>query len=233
MDVAPAGRAARSPGRLAAWIAFVGLLSALNYAGRFAVEDGTGDRDLLYEWTTFVGGLIQFGIMLVIVLRLAAGGPASVLLALGAPRSWGKAVGMILGVFVATLVLAAALDPIFHAGEEQGLAPDGWDASRAGPFVANFVIVAGLVPVVEELTFRGAGFAFLERFGQGVAIVGTAVAFGLAHGLVAGLPILVAFGLGLGWLRARSESTLPCIALHSLFNTVALLAAVTLGADSP
>jgi membrane protease YdiL (CAAX protease family) len=55
-----------------------------------------------------------------------------------------------------------------------------------------------------------------------VAIVGTGVIFGLAHGLVLALPILVGFGIGLAWLRSRSESVYPGMVLHGLFNAASL-----------
>ena len=54
----------------------------------------------------------------------------------------------------------------------------------------------------------------------------TAVAFGLAHGLVVALPILTLFGLVLGWLRLRTASLYPPIILHALFNGIALVASV-------
>jgi membrane protease YdiL (CAAX protease family) len=57
----------------------------------------------------------------------------------------------------------------------------------------------------------------------------TAVAFGLAHGLLVALPVLTVFGAILGWLRVRTESVVPCIVLHAIFNGAALLAAVTVG----
>lgn len=217
---------AYSSRRLAGWLTLVGALAVLGYASRASGEEP--DRDLLYQWVTFAATLIQFGLMLVIVLWVASGGPARELLALRGPRSWRSALGLMLAIFVGIFVLAAALDPLLEAGEEQGLAPEGWDSSRAVPFIANFVLVAGFVPVVEELTFRGAGYAVLRRFGIPVAVVGTGVIFGLAHGLLRALPILVAFGIGLAWLRHRSNSIVPCILVHSAFNAVSLLAAVTL-----
>ena len=47
------------------------------------------------------------------------------------------------------------------------------------------------------------------------------------HGLVAGLVVLSVFGIGLAWLRAKTDSVYPCIAVHALFNAVALIVAVT------
>lgn len=222
--------AARSPGRLAGWLALVGVLAALGYASR--ASDVEPERDLLYQWVTSVATLIQFGLMLLVVLWIVRGGPARELLALRPPSSWRAAAARMLGLFVGIFVLAAALDPVLEAGEEQGLAPEGWDGSRALPFIANFVLVAGFVPIVEELVFRGAGYALLERFGVPAAIVGTGLLFGLAHGLVRALPILVAFGVGLAWLRYRTNSVVPGIIVHAVFNAISLLAAVTLGGNN-
>ena len=43
------------------------------------------------------------------------------------------------------------------------------------------------------------------------------------------LPIIAAFGCLLGWLRARTGSVFPGMALHAAFNLFALIAAVTIG----
>ena len=58
-------------------------------------------------------------------------------------------------------------------------------------------------------------------------MVVTALAFGLAHGLVVALPVLTIFGAILAWLRLKTESLYPPIILHALFNGAALIAAVT------
>jgi membrane protease YdiL (CAAX protease family) len=213
--------------RLIGWLVLVGTLTVLNYAARLSGAEP--DRDFLYQWAAFAGGLVQYGLMLGIVLWIAARGPARELLALRRPHGWGAAAWRALGILVGVLVLAGVLEPLLHAGEEQGLTPEGWDSSRATPFVANFILAAGFIPVVEELTFRGVGYALLARYGAVFAILSTGVLFGLAHGLLAGLPILAAFGIGLAWLRYRSDSIYPCIAVHALYNGGALLAAVTLG----
>ena len=76
---------------------------------------------------------------------------------------------------------------------------------------------------------RGLGFRLLESYGQPVAIVGTAVAFALAHGAVNDLPWVLVTGLGLGYLRSRSGSLYPCIGLHAFVNGVAVLASRCVG----
>jgi hypothetical protein len=226
MDVTESPPAERSGGRLAGWLAVVGALTALNYGARLAV--GTPEeRDILYEWSTVVASLFQFGILLGLTLLIVRGAPRD-LLALRRPRDWRKALGMMLLVFVATFVVAGLVSALgVDPGAEQGLTPDRWRPERAAQFAGNFAVVAGFVPVVEELLFRGAGFSLLARFGPWTSIVALGLIFGVAHGLVLALPILVAFGIGLAWLRERTGSVYPCIALHGTFNAVSLIASVT------
>ncbi len=211
--------------RLLGWTILVTVLAALSYAANIA--GGDPPKDVLYQWTTAVGGLVQYGIILAVVLLLSRGiAPAT--LGLRRPDSWARAAGWILAALVSIWVIGAILNLFLKAGEEQGLVPDGWDSSRAVPFVANFVVVAGVAPFVEELTYRGLGFAAVrDAHGAAVAVVVTALAFGLAHGLVVALPVLTVFGLILAWLRLRTDSVYPTMMLHALFNGIALIAAVT------
>ena len=124
-------------------------------------------------------------------------------------------------------IAVAILDPLLHATREQGLTPKGWEPSHAGAYAANFLIIAGMAPVVEELTFRGLGFSLLVRFGVLPAILGAGLLFALAHGLLQALPELAIFGCALSWLRWRTRSVYPGMLLHATFNGISLVAAVT------
>lgn len=213
--------------RLAGWLTFVAVLAALNYAARFAVEDtGTTSDDFFYRWDTFVGGIVQLAVMSGVLYWIVRGGPAARLLAVRRPRSWGAAAGWMVLVLVVILILGAATNPLLHPGEEQGYVPDRWRSDDAAPFAANLALTSLAVPVVEELTFRGAGYSLLARFGRPAAIVGTAILFGIGHGLVLALPVLVAFGIGLAWLRGRTHSVFPGMILHGTFNAFAVLLSV-------
>ncbi len=216
----------RQSGRLVAWSILVGLLAAVSYGGRLA--GGDMPDDLLYRWSTFVGALVQYGIMLILILAIARGLDRP-LLALEAPARRGRAVLLGLIALVVIVASAAALSPFLDAGNEQGLVPDGWDSSRAAPFLANAAIVVIAAPFVEELLYRGLGYGLLTPFlGPWPAILITGVAFGLAHGLVLGLPVLSIFGITLGWLRWQTGSVIPGMIVHSIFNAAALLAAVSM-----
>jgi membrane protease YdiL (CAAX protease family) len=215
-------------GRLVAWLALVGVLAALAYASYALQEEQSPSTDVFYRWDLFVGGLVQDGLLLGILLMIVRGGPARELLALRRPRSWLRAAGWMLVVLVAIWILGAILEPFLHAGDEQGLVPTKWRPEEAAPFAANLAFTVLAVPVVEEMMFRGAGYSLLDaRYGKGVAIAGTAVLFGLVHGLVFALPVLVAFGVGLAWLRNRTDSVYPGMILHGTFNGLAIILAVT------
>lgn len=211
-------------GRLTAWTGFVLAFSALHYAARAA--EGKPPADVLFQYSTAAGALVEYGVILGIVLLIARGPRTRELLALRRPRSWGKAAALSFAVLVGIYAGLALLEPLLHAGREQGLTPPGWDPDRAGAYAANFAVIAGAAPIVEELAFRGLGFSLLERFGRPVAIAVVGLAFGLTHGLVAGLPILVAFGIGLALLRSLTGSVYPGMAVHAVFNAVALILAV-------
>jgi membrane protease YdiL (CAAX protease family) len=214
----------RSNARLAGWIALVGAVAALGYAAR--ASGSKTPHDAVYHYDTAVNEIGFFLVILAVVLGIAAGADRRRLFALRRPRSWRRALWIALGVLVAVWILNAGLNPLLHPGREQGLAPSGWKTGHAGAFAANVVAFALVGPVVEELTFRGLGFSLLERFGRTAAVLLVGVAFGLWHGLVEALPILVALGIGLAYLRARTGSLYPGLLLHVGFNALALGLAV-------
>jgi membrane protease YdiL (CAAX protease family) len=134
------------------------------------------------------------------------------------------AVALLVGIFVWEFVVV--LLPIRNPGNEQGLTPTHWEPSHAGAFAANVVLFTIVAPVVEELTFRGVGQSLLRSAGRWPSIVLVGVLFGVWHGLVQALLILIPFGTALAYLRDRTRSVLPGIVLHALFNAAALALSV-------
>lgn len=214
----------RHPARLAAWLLFVGLLTLLSYVSRLG--GGEVPDDVAYRYSSSVAAVVQYGLMLVIPLLIARGLPLRDVFAWRQPPSWRRALGLSALGLLAIWAAAAALSPFLDASGEQGLVPKEWDPSRAGAFAAFFVSVTVLAPTVEELTYRGLGYWLLAPWGATVAIVTTGVLFGAAHGLILGLPVLVVFGLVIGWVRHRTASVFPPILLHAVFNGTALVVAV-------
>ena len=212
-------------GKLAGWFTLVGVISAISYAGRFA--GGKPPKNALYQWSTAISELILFAIILALVFLIARGLPKRDVFALRQPRSWGRAIGLWIGVLFVVAITNAVFSPL-HGGREQGLTPSGWEPEHAAPFTVNLLAFALIGPIAEELTFRGLGFYLLESFlSQTATIVVLGVMFGLWHGLVEALPVLVVFGLCLAYLRSRTDSIYPGMILHALFNASALALAVT------
>ena len=112
-----------------------------------------------------------------------------------------------------------------------GFAAVALSASVAGtpvplPWSAAALPLSLLAAVAEEALFRRLGFARLERFGLVVAVVGSALLFGLVHvpayGLAA-LPVDVGAGLLFGWQRWASGTWTVPAATHAFANALVVL----------
>jgi uncharacterized protein len=216
---------ARLQRKLLAWWVLVGGLAVLGFAAQAADDDGPA-RDVLYRYDAAVYGGLFYLLILGIVLVIASGIAPREVFALRRPTSWGLAAGLAVGLLISLLIVSAVLEPILGAGEEQGLDPSGWRSDRAAAFALNAVVTALLGPLVEELLFRGVGYYLLVQFGHWAAIVVTGIAFALTHGIAVGLPIFFIIGVGLGYIRSRTESIYPAVLLHAAFNGIALVAGV-------
>jgi membrane protease YdiL (CAAX protease family) len=216
--------------RLACWTALVAVIAGLNYDARFS-GSGTSTthsaRNAVYSYGTFANGLVLYVLWLGLILAIASG--RTDLLALRRPESIRRAAGLAFVAVVAIYVVEAVVSvlPLPQSpGKEQGLTPTHWEPAHAGAFAANLVLFALVAPLVEELTFRGLGQSLLRFLGRWPSIVLAGLTFGLAHGLLEALLVLVPFGIALAWVRDRTDSVYPGIVVHGLFNALALVVAV-------
>lgn len=89
----------------------------------------------------------------------------------------------------------------------------------------GYLVVGMLVPVAEELVFRGAVLRVLlnvfARRSHWIAIAISAVVFGIIHMNLAQGFHATLIGLLLGWMYYRTRSVFPGIVLHWINNTVA------------
>jgi membrane protease YdiL (CAAX protease family) len=127
-----------------------------------------------------------------------------------------------IGYYVLTAIYAA----VFHLHGKDKLPKElGVDKSTAA-LVGAAVFVCVIAPMAEEFFFRGFLFGALRRWkGPWVAAVLTGILFGLAHTGSAAVQYLVplAFlGFVLCLIRWRTGSLYPCMALHSVNNSLAL-----------
>jgi membrane protease YdiL (CAAX protease family) len=217
--------------RLTIWAAFVLALGGLNLAAR--QTEGKPDPNILYKYDTAVGGVVQYAIVLGFILALSHGLDRREVFALRRPPSLGRAAGWILLGFVLIVVVSGVLSQFLDAGKDQGLVPDRWEARHAGAFAANFAVIAVLAPIVEELVFRGFGFAAVSSVvGPTAAILWIGVAFGAWHGLLIAFPALASLGAIFALVRLRTNSVYPSMLMHAIFNAASLIAAVTVQVGS-
>lgn len=86
------------------------------------------------------------------------------------------------------------------------------------------VLVAGLVPLAEELFFRGMVYPLMRRrLGAPAAVALNAAFFAAAHFIPLLIPGLFVVGLLLAYLRERSGSIWPGVCLHALQNSLAMV----------
>ncbi len=225
VELGPGAGDRERSGRLTGWLLLVAALATLNYAGRLG--GGKPESDVLYRYETAIGSVVIYAILCaIVVFGIGRGLRKASFFALRPPASWRRALSWALLGYVGIFLGAGLLLLVLDAGDEQGLTPDGWDSSRAGAYAANFVAIALVGPIVEELLYRGAGIALLLRFGPGLAVVVTAICFGLGHGLLLALPALVVFGLVTAVVRLKTDSIYPSMLVHGLFNATSLIVSV-------
>ena len=181
--------------------------------------------DDFFKYSTAILVVSSDAVLLLIVLLIARGLPLREAFALRAPTSWGRA--FLIGA--ATLVAAYTISfieaaVVSGAGGEQGV-PEFWDPTRVEAWAANLFAIAVFVPIFEESLCRGLGYALFEPLGALIAVLVTAVSFTLAHGVIIDIPVILATGIGLGYMRASTGSIYPCIALHGFFNGFGLVVA--------
>ena len=178
---------------------------------------GSADDDILYDSSLAIGGTIFYGLMIAISFLIARvyRRPGQ---ALGFRRFRLRWLAISFAVVVATTIVAVAVEPFLHGGEDQGLGADRWQPEHAEAFAANAVVLVLLGPFAEEVFFRGLGVRVLMLYGGLVAVLVTGVIFGLVHGLLGALPQLVLVGIGLAWVRLRSASVWPAFIGHAAYN---------------
>ena len=87
------------------------------------------------------------------------------------------------------------------------------------------IIAAGIAaPFAEELAFRGLLYGWLrQRFGPAVAVIGSAFAFSLLHGIPVLIPSIGVLGVVLALIYEKSRSLWPAFIMHASFNTIMLV----------
>ncbi len=144
------------------------------------------------------------------------------------------AVGGVLAAGISYYVLTALYASALHLHGNEKLPKELGVGKSTAALVGASIFVCVVAPMAEEFFFRGFVFGALRRMrvmvggrnlGTWVAALITAILFGLAHTGSAAPKYLIPLGF-LGFvlclLRWRTRSLYPCMALHSINNSLAL-----------
>ena len=127
------------------------------------------------------------------------------------PAFW-KAFGQAVALWAAVAVAGSLLLPGGSMTLPEEPEKMGWTVLR----------VCAVLPLGEELIFRGGVQRLLRPLGPGVALAGQAVLFAALHGSLQAKAYALGMGLLFGWAADRSGSLLPGILLHILNNGAVL-----------
>ncbi len=90
-----------------------------------------------------------------------------------------------------------------------------------------FFIAVGVVPALgEEFAFRGIILQKLRKYGDGFAILTSALLFGLMHGNLVQIPFTFVTGLALGFITVKSNSIIPAVITHFCINSTSVLVSI-------
>ena len=140
------------------------------------------------------------------------------------PAGWRRAVGLIVVLLVAFLLLSVIWSAIVHPSKDKLLETLGAEES-ADLLLLSAALTCVMAPMCEEFLFRGYMFTALRNWrGTWPAAVITGLIFGLVHIGSAPAPdliLLAGLGFGLCLLYRYSGSLYPCFAAHATNNCIA------------
>ncbi len=183
-----------------------------------------------FSWDTFATStvVIQIGLMLgpTLIMAVMLTRSVRVALRLNLPR---------IDDLIACTLLAVCLHPTYVrlanlVNREYPLGPETIEALQqfdgvlaSVPFLSILLVLALLPAVCEELVFRGFVFSgLLENKGVLRAVIGSAVLFGLSHGVLQQTICATIMGLLMGWMAYRTGSVVCTILFHFLHKALTM-----------
>jgi membrane protease YdiL (CAAX protease family) len=210
------------------WVAVLGVFLALGVGVVMSLPAAIAGNKANGDLTTFGNVGVQLatalGFLLVPMAIAAYRGAATapeVLRRLGVrrfkPSTALKWTGAAVGAYLLFAILYSALVVV---PEQEDI------AAGFGPIPIQILLIVFAAPISEEICFRGMLYGGLrERLPPLAAALLAGLIFGGLHALtgITAVPPLIFFGFLLALLYERTGSIVPCILLHMLNNSVALL----------
>lgn len=99
----------------------------------------------------------------------------------------------------------------------------GEDPKGIFGFLLSIILTAIVPALAEEFACRGIVHGMLSRFGEGFALVMTAILFGAMHGNFQQIPFAFIVGLVLGYVRIKTGSIWVCVYIHFVNNFISVI----------
>lgn len=95
--------------------------------------------------------------------------------------------------------------------------------SALSPATVVFLVIqlSVFAPIFEEIWFRGVIQTALKDYGNGFAILVSALCFGMAHGNLHQFCFTFVIGIALGYVRYATNSIKPTMIIHCILNSIA------------
>lgn len=156
------------------------------------------------------------------------------------PKRLGKAISWFVPMYgagqIANIIVLAISFLLVHnqSAVEDTLTPIVSSGTGHGAWYLAFLFIqmTVLAPLFEEYWFRGIIQTSLMPYGNGFAILVSALCFGMAHGNIHQFCYTVIVGICLGYVRYASGSLMPTTIMHALFNSIAAIAVVAVSTDT-
>jgi CAAX protease family protein len=197
--------------------------------GTPASETPTSTRVLI---ANTVVGLVIYGVILLLIWLVTVRKYHVGWSALGVRRPPGVyfalVIPILVGMYVAAALVSAVVVKLFYGGKAEN--PQVKDLTGGGGFSWTSLILALITasivaPIIEELLFRGVLYGWLRtRWSAVGGVILSAALFSAAHAIPLILASIFVVGLTLAIVYEKTKSTLATMTLHSLFNTIGVIA---------
>lgn len=90
-------------------------------------------------------------------------------------------------------------------------------------FMLTFIAVAIIPPLSEEFACRGIMLGALKKYGNGFAVLCSAIVFGIMHGNFQQMPFAFLVGLALGFVTVKTGSIWIAVGIHAFNNAFSVI----------
>ncbi len=130
-------------------------------------------------------------------------------------------IGMVGGCLLTSIVVSYVMNILENFGVPMPEMPALLENTPAS-YALNLAVIAVLPALLEEWLFRGCVLRTFRAYGDGFAIVMSALLFGLMHGNIVQIPFAFIVGLLLGWLYVVTDNIWFPIAVHFANNALSV-----------